>query len=115
MKEAKRKIRDSEGSSVPRQQHSKKEKRDKKKKEEDIEMIDSEHYFSKHAQFCLWLKERKSLYFNDLTSTETHDWFDEFVKKWNSGRLQTRYYVATSPIKLTRYNWRIKHSSKVEK
>lgn len=34
-------------------------------------------------EFKVWLCHKKKKFFEDLTSTESHELFDKFVKDWN--------------------------------
>lgn len=45
--------------------------------------ISDKDYFTRAMEFKVWLFHKKKKYFEDLTSTESHDLFDKFVKDWN--------------------------------
>lgn len=44
--------------------------------------ISEKDYFTRAMEFKVWLFHKKK-YFEDLTSTESHDLFGKFVKDWN--------------------------------
>ncbi|ESQ27199.1 hypothetical protein EUTSA_v10019257mg [Eutrema salsugineum] len=96
---------------------SKKSKDDKPKKKysegghqlkEGIPKLSNEDYFSKNNEFATWLKEEKRTYFNDLTTESARELFSRFVKAWNKGKLESRYYEGISAAPRTAYNWKIK-------
>ncbi|CAE5964674.1 unnamed protein product [Arabidopsis arenosa] len=97
---------------------SKKSKDDKPKKKhaegdhklkEGIPELSMEDYFSKNNEFATWLKEEKRTYFNDLTTEAARELFSRFVKRWNRGKLESRYYEGISTAPRTAHNWMIKH------
>jgi len=75
----------------------KEHKKDKKRKEklqelvkensEVDEVITSKDYFRKNANFRVWLLKERHIYFDEITSDNAHEIFDEFVQKWNGGSL----------------------------
>ncbi|CAH8330255.1 unnamed protein product [Eruca vesicaria subsp. sativa] len=96
---------------------SKKSKDDKHKKKgaegdhklkEGIPELSSEDYFSKNNEFATWLKEKKRTYFNDLTTESARELFSRFVKAWNRGKLESRYYEGIATAPRTAHNWKIK-------
>ncbi|CAA7062069.1 unnamed protein product [Microthlaspi erraticum] len=100
-----------------RSSSSKRSKDDKPKKKhaegdhklkEGIPELSSEDYFSKNNEFATWLKEEKRTYFNDLTTESARELFSRFVKAWNRGRLESRYYEGISTAPRTAHNWKIK-------
>jgi len=44
-------------------------------------------YFARHAEFSLWLKEAKGLFFEDLSAAKSRKKFSKFVDLWNRGSL----------------------------
>ena len=50
------------------------------------------NYFSHNSHLRLYLYRQYGIYFEDLTSNESHDAFQEFVSKYNNGELETAYY-----------------------
>ncbi|KAK3042637.1 hypothetical protein RJ639_000889 [Escallonia herrerae] len=73
-----------------------------------IQELSSDDYFSKNNEFATWLKEKKDLFFSDLSSESARDLFSQFVKDWNNQKLESRYYegIATGPR--TSHKWKIK-------
>ncbi|KNC99166.1 uncharacterized protein SPPG_05420 [Spizellomyces punctatus DAOM BR117] len=76
--------------------------------------INEDDYFVKSTEFQLWLRQEKKLFFNDLSGAETRTYFDKFVKRWNRGKLQKRYYegISTSEVpaaERSRHKWNFKN------
>ncbi|KAI9313394.1 hypothetical protein BX666DRAFT_1864380, partial [Dichotomocladium elegans] len=72
--------------------------------------ISNDDYFEKSAEFRLWLKEEKGRYFNDLDTEKARHYFKKFVKAWNRGDLEDKYYNGINAAQLassdnTRYKW----------
>ncbi|RKP04436.1 hypothetical protein THASP1DRAFT_21124, partial [Thamnocephalis sphaerospora] len=72
--------------------------------------ITADDYFAKSTEFRVWLRECKHRYFDDMKSSDAHVYFARFVRVWNRGRLDKKYYegirssqVASSDM--TRYQW----------
>ncbi|KAJ4874432.1 Uncharacterized protein Rs2_39450 [Raphanus sativus] len=81
---------------------TKKSKDDKHKKKE----AEVDHKLNN--EFATWLKEKKRTYFNDLTTESARELFSRFVKAWNRGKLESRYYEGISTAPRTAHNWKIK-------
>ncbi|KAF2608499.1 hypothetical protein F2Q68_00046693, partial [Brassica cretica] len=88
--------------------HKKKDAEGDHKLKEGIPELTSEDYFSKNNEFATWLKEKKRTYFNDLTTESARELFSRFVKAWNRGKLESRYYEGISTAPRTAHNWKIK-------
>ncbi|XP_042395713.1 style cell-cycle inhibitor 1-A-like [Zingiber officinale] len=87
-----------------------KEKHKRSKKDSDsFEELSKDDYFSKSNEFATWLKEKRGIYFSDLTSDKAREIFISFVKEWNKGNLQPQYYKGISTGPRTAHNWKIKH------
>lgn len=76
----------------------KKEKKDKKDKDDhkyvgvtksgvQFPRISTDDYFNKNVEFSLWLEKDQRTFFSQLKGDEARDYFKEFVRKWNAGRL----------------------------
>ncbi|KAJ3126627.1 hypothetical protein HK100_010149 [Physocladia obscura] len=97
---------------------SKKTKKDKKlSKDFDSEDSDSpvvsnpitsDHFYEKSAEFIVWLREKKKLFLSNLLSEESHELFSKFVKKWNRGSLDPKFYAGISTTDVNS-NERSKH------
>lgn len=75
--------------------------------------ISKDDYFRLSSEFRIWLHEHKKIFFDELKSDETHKYFGKFVKKWNSGKLEKKYYEGirssqVDPAALTKYKWNFK-------
>ncbi|KAL0725764.1 hypothetical protein Bca4012_040363 [Brassica carinata] len=88
--------------------HKKKDAEGDHKLKEGIPELSSEDYFSKNNEFATWLKEKKRTYFNDLTTESARELFSRFVKAWNRGKLESRYYEGIATAPRTAHNWKIK-------
>ncbi|KAH6584518.1 hypothetical protein BASA61_007418 [Batrachochytrium salamandrivorans] len=80
--------------------------------------ISEEHYFEKAAEFQTWLSERGHC-FHDLSKTEASNQFQKFVKRWNKGKLDARFYkgIQTSEVLAaarTTFKWKIKNVDETE-
>ncbi|KAI3905619.1 hypothetical protein MKX01_036528 [Papaver californicum] len=69
--------------------------------------LSKEDYFAKNNEFSTWLKEEKRKFFSDLSSEASHDLFLDFIKVWNKGKLEERYYKGISTAPRTAHNWKI--------
>eukprot|EP00842_Homolaphlyctis_polyrhiza_P004341 jgi/Hompol1/4908/HPOL_002087-RA len=54
--------------------------------------IDEGDYYKKAAEFQTWLSEERSIRFGELKSKEARKLFDKFVRRWNKGKLDKKYY-----------------------
>ena len=86
------------------------------------ELLDTDtNYFSHNSHLRLYLFRHYGIYFEDLTSEESHDAFKEFVSKYNDGKLETAYYEikgklpqeALDQCQRTQHKWNFK-TNKVE-
>ncbi len=87
------------------------------------ELLDTDtNYFSHNSHLRLYLFRRYGIYFEDLTSEESHDAFQEFVSKYNEGKLEAAYYndtkgklpqEALDQCQRTQHKWNFK-TNKVE-
>ena len=80
-------------------------------------------YFSYHNHLRLYLYRKEGLYFEDLTSTETHEAFEKFCSEYNKGELEQGFYAkdgqlseqALEQCKRTKHAWNFKTSAAEEK
>lgn len=73
-----------------------------------IQELSNDDYFSKNNEFAMWLKEKKNVFFSDLSSDSAHELFSDFVKSWNSKKLDSRYYEGIASGPRTAHKWKIK-------
>ncbi|XP_057473444.1 LOW QUALITY PROTEIN: style cell-cycle inhibitor 1-A [Actinidia eriantha] len=91
-----------------------KEKRRSKRDKHDgqfklkFQELSSDDYFAKNNEFATWLKEEKNVFFSDLSSESARDLFSQFVKDWNSHKLESRYYEGIETGPRTAHKWKIK-------
>ncbi|CAM6126591.1 unnamed protein product [Calypogeia fissa] len=76
-----------------------------------VDKISADDYFLKSSEFATWLKEERGVYFSDLSSKETHEFFEAFVDKWNAARLPPKYYDGIQQAPRTNHNWAIKRGT----
>ncbi|XP_010472760.1 PREDICTED: splicing regulatory glutamine/lysine-rich protein 1 isoform X2 [Camelina sativa] len=107
-KEKEKKSHKSSSSKSKDDKHKKKHAEGDHKLKEGIPELSMEDYFSKNNEFATWLKEEKRTYFNDLTTEAARELFSRFVKRWNRGKLESRYYEGISTAPRTAHNWMIK-------
>jgi len=90
---------------------SKRHKRSESHSSKVEKKISSRDYYKKTVQFQYWLTEVKKKRFNDLEGEQQKKYFKKFVKEWNKGNLDKRYYkkggisVKDIPMQRTSYNW----------
>ncbi|KAJ9673058.1 hypothetical protein PVL29_026369 [Vitis rotundifolia] len=74
----------------------------------EFQELSNDDYFSKNNEFAAWLKEKRKIYFADLSTESARELFTEFVKDWNKQKLESRYYegIVTGPR--TSHQWNIK-------
>merc|ERR1719457_439894 len=101
----------------------KKKKKKSKKKEKDlgevntevlqslgVEPLTEDDYFPKHYEFRNWLFEKHLTYFDRLTTKQAQKKFKKFIKKWNKGKLNPKFYKKRTAQSLdgaerTGYTW----------
>jgi hypothetical protein len=85
--------------------------------ETPAERLDAEtDYFSHNSHLRLFLYRKYGIYFEDLTSTESHAYFDKFTKSYNAGELEKAYYNpsgllpqdALDQCSRTKHNWKFR-------
>jgi hypothetical protein len=70
------------------------------------------NYFSHNPHLRLYLYRTHGIYFEDLSSDDARSYFEEFVKLYNSGRLEEAYYNPTLPQEALDQCLRTKHQWK---
>ncbi|KAF9962046.1 hypothetical protein BGZ70_008143 [Mortierella alpina] len=81
-----------------------------KKAKSMIQTISEDDYFTKSAEFRLWLKQAKKKYFEDMSADDTRRYFRKFVRAWNNFALDESYYKGIRSAQLsskgtTKYQW----------
>ncbi|KAF9980547.1 hypothetical protein BGZ75_008318 [Mortierella antarctica] len=81
-----------------------------KKAKSMIQTISEDDYFTKSAEFRLWLKQAKKKYFEDMSADDTRRYFRKFVRAWNNFELDESYYKGIRSAQLsgkgtTKYQW----------
>ncbi|CAN0165894.1 unnamed protein product [Scytosiphon promiscuus] len=97
---------------------SKDKKKDKERKDDEGSQgiqaeiqISEKDYFTRAMEFKVWLCHKKKKFFEDLTSEESHELFEKFVKDWNRGKLDPHFYEGRLPedlvarTKKTQHKW----------
>nr|GMC92213.1 style cell-cycle inhibitor 1-B isoform X1 [Ipomoea batatas]GMC93896.1 style cell-cycle inhibitor 1-B isoform X1 [Ipomoea batatas]GMC95650.1 style cell-cycle inhibitor 1-B isoform X1 [Ipomoea batatas] len=90
------------------EKHKSKSHKHKDSSKLKFEELTKDDYFSKNNEFAAWLKEKKNLFFMDLSSEAAHDLFLDFVKEWNKGKLASEYYEGISTGPRSSHKWNIK-------
>ncbi|XP_030471597.2 style cell-cycle inhibitor 1 [Syzygium oleosum] len=93
-----KKSRDNEGKHKRKDRHTK----------HDFPELSSDDYFLKNNEFATWLKEERDIFFSDLSAESARELFSEFIKEWNRGKLESRYYEGIASGQRTAHNWKIK-------
>lgn len=80
---------------------------------------ENDDYFAYHQHFWVYLFREKQVAFNDLSSEQARDTFKEFVNDYNTGKLESAYYLETGlpseacdEIKTTQHKWGINISDR---
>ncbi|KAL7753145.1 hypothetical protein RI367_001598 [Sorochytrium milnesiophthora] len=71
--------------------------------------ISEDDYYVKSTAFRMWLRDRRDLYLDELSSKDARHHFAKFVKRWNSGDLHEKYYEDKLQMHRdegTRYRWK---------
>ncbi|KAI9633054.1 uncharacterized protein MKK02DRAFT_35252 [Dioszegia hungarica] len=76
-----------------------------------VEPITEEDHFLRSSEYRYWLKKERGRFLDELTSDDAHKYFRRFVRRWNDGALQERYYYPPRETASTRHQWSF--SSKV--
>ena len=85
--------------------------------EPPVDQLDPEdNYFSHNSHLRLYLYRKFGIYFEDLTSSESHDAFKEFANAFNSGKLEMAYYnsggllpqEALDQCQRTKHRWKFR-------
>eukprot|EP00904_Undaria_pinnatifida_P004485 jgi/Undpi1/14037/HiC_scaffold_9.g03688.m1 len=71
--------------------------------------ISEKDYFARATEFKVWLLQKKKKFFEDLTSTESHELFEKFVKDWNRGKLDPMFYEGRLPEELVARTRKTQH------
>ncbi|XP_055809627.1 style cell-cycle inhibitor 1-B [Solanum dulcamara] len=90
------------------EKHKSKSHRHKDKLKIKFEELSKDDYFSKNNEFATWLKDKKKLFFSDLSSEAARDLFSDFVKEWNKGKLDSQYYEGITTAPRSSHAWNIK-------
>jgi len=73
-------------------------------------VLTSLDFFARNPEFTLWLKEKRGLFFEDLSAAKARKKFESFVAARNKGALSEKYYKGLSTLDLehntrTKYQW----------
>ncbi|XP_015075006.1 style cell-cycle inhibitor 1-B isoform X2 [Solanum pennellii] len=90
------------------EKHKSKSHKHKDKLKIKFEELSKDDYFSKNNEFATWLKDKKKLFFSDLSSESARDLFSDFVKEWNKGKLDIQYYEGITTAPRSSHAWNIK-------
>ncbi|KAJ8570191.1 hypothetical protein K7X08_006768 [Anisodus acutangulus] len=90
------------------EKHKSKSHKHKDKSKNKFEELSKDDYFSKNNEFSTWLKDKKKLFFSDLSSEAARDLFSDFVKDWNKGKLDSQYYEGITTAPRSSHAWNIK-------
>ncbi|XP_059316869.1 style cell-cycle inhibitor 1-A [Lycium ferocissimum] len=90
------------------EKHKSKSHKHKDKSKIKFEELSKDDYFSKNNEFSTWLKDKKKLFFSDLSSEAARDLFSDFVKEWNKGKLDSQYYEGITTAPRSSHAWNIK-------
>ncbi|KAI9091433.1 hypothetical protein DFS34DRAFT_324481 [Phlyctochytrium arcticum] len=97
-----------------KEKHSKSDRHDSSGSKGKHPELTEEDYYDKSTEFQTWLRYEKKRYFEELSGDEARKYFAKFVRRWNKGKLQDRYYqgIAASEIpaaERSRHKWTFKN------
>uniref|UniRef100_A0A2P2IRQ2 Protein PXR1 n=1 Tax=Rhizophora mucronata TaxID=61149 RepID=A0A2P2IRQ2_RHIMU len=71
--------------------------------------LSNDDYYSKNNEFATWLKEKRNVFFSELSSESARKLFSKFVEDWNDQKLESQYYEGISSGPRSAHNWNFKH------
>lgn len=87
----------------------------------NIEQIHpQDDFYSKSAEFRLWLKEEKNKYIDQIASDKARTYFAKFARHWNRGKLDQKYYelpihLRASTTASSSHTWSFQERSTLER
>ncbi|KAH9818825.1 hypothetical protein DFH28DRAFT_1080677 [Melampsora americana] len=77
-------------------------------------------FYSKSAEFRLWLKEEKNKYIDQITGDKARTYFAKFARHWNRGKLGSKYYelpihLRASTTSSSSHTWSFQERSTLER
>ncbi|GAA5905647.1 hypothetical protein JCM8208_005794 [Rhodotorula glutinis] len=84
-----------------------------------VDELSDDDYFLKATELKLWLYEDRSKKLDSLKTEDARRYFRKFVRAWNSGRLDAKYYAGIAPGSLpssisTSHSWSFKKASQAD-
>jgi hypothetical protein len=66
--------------------------------------LSEDDYFNKNREFRVWL-EGRDMNFEDLSTEKAKKFFTKFVKRWNEGSLESKFYDGAVEQVRTKHKW----------
>jgi len=66
--------------------------------------LSEDDYFNKNREFRVWL-EGRDMNFEDLSTEKAKNFFTKFVKRWNEGSLESKFYDGAVEQVRTKHKW----------
>ena len=73
--------------------------------------IDESNFFSHNRPFAAWLRKKKKIDFDSLSTSRAKSYFKKFCRKWNAGEVNVEKYErmlvddADTVVKRTSHTW----------
>eukprot|EP01084_Bolivina_argentea_P149438 261050_1 len=72
--------------------------------------ISTDDYYKYHTEFADWALVKHKKFLDEISTKKCKKLFKKFVKKWNDGKLEEKYYKTFSSLSIdnnqkTRYKW----------
>ncbi|KAH9620616.1 hypothetical protein KSS87_007087 [Heliosperma pusillum] len=100
---------DSETRSRKEKKHRSKDSKQGGHSNVKVTELSNEDYYSKNNEFATWLKEEKKKFFSDLSTDSARELFSEFVEKWNTRKLKSKFYEGIKTGPRSSHKWKIKN------
>ncbi|GAA5923155.1 hypothetical protein JCM3775_007448 [Rhodotorula graminis] len=84
-----------------------------------VDELSDDDYFLKATELKLWLYEDRGKKLDSLKTEDARRYFRKFVRAWNAGRLDAKYYAGIAPGSLpssisTSHSWSFKKASQAD-
>ena len=72
--------------------------------------ISEDDYYKYHTEFTDWALNKQCKYLDEMSTKKCKKLYKKFMKKWNAGKLEEKYYKGISSLSInnhqkTRYKW----------
>ncbi|KAJ3344746.1 hypothetical protein HDU83_004768 [Entophlyctis luteolus] len=84
-----------------------------------VQPLTDADYYARSAEFIVWLREKRHTFLDKLSADDAHDLFAKFVRRWNRGDLDDKFYRGIAATDFasnarTKHRWNFKVSKEDE-